>query len=68
MNLRDYFHPVPDQINFLPEAIENNLHDEKFKHWLEWARKKADWYDPFIDLKDKLLNDVQKDNSTPEKT
>jgi hypothetical protein len=26
-----------------------------------WARPKADWFDPFIESKDKLLKDVEKD-------
>ncbi len=61
-----------DLRNYIDErekyAIENNQHDEKFIRWLEWARKKADWYDPFINTEDKLLNNVQKDSSQPEKT
>lgn len=35
-------------------ASKPNLSDEE-KTWIEWANKKADWYDPSIVLKDKLL-------------
>lgn len=31
------------------------------KHWLDWAIKKTDWLDPFINLQDDLLADVNKD-------
>ena len=30
--------------------------------WLEWAEKKANWYDPLIEAEDELLADVNKDN------
>ena len=38
------------------------LDDEVVKK-LEWARKKADWLDPFIDVKDEYLNEDDKDQS-----
>jgi len=38
----------------------NTLNDEK-KEWLEWAREKADWYDPFIEKEVKLLEDLDRD-------
>jgi hypothetical protein len=49
-------------------ALENNQHDEKFIRWLEWARKKADWYDPFINSKEMLLKDIELDDPILEKT
>ncbi|TDE00560.1 hypothetical protein [Flavobacterium hiemivividum] len=35
---------------------ENNLTDE-LKDWIKWANEKADWFDPFINREDELLND-----------
>lgn len=29
--------------------------------WLEWAKKKVEWYDPFIEAEDELLEEVDKD-------
>jgi len=57
-DLRNYIN------TFEQNAINNNsLTDEKQK-WIEWARKKADWYDPFINAKDELLENVDKDSLT----
>ena len=35
---------------------ENNLTDE-IKEWIKWAKEKADWFDPFTNKEDELLND-----------
>lgn len=35
--------------------------DDEVERKLEWARKKADWLDPFIDVDDEYLNDDDKD-------
>ena len=52
-------------INIFEEnAIKNNTLTEEKQNWIEWARKKADWYDPFINAKDELLEDVDKDSLT----
>ena len=57
-DLRNYIN------TFEQNAIKNNsLTDEK-QNWIEWARKKADWYDPFINAKDELLENVDKDSLT----
>jgi hypothetical protein len=48
-------------------ATANNLLTEEFKRWLIWARQKADWYDPFIEAKDNLLKDIEKDPPEVEK-
>lgn len=49
-------------------AMAKNQMTDQFKRWLIWARKKADWYDPFIDAKDKLLKHVEKDKTRVEKS
>lgn len=44
------------------------MEDEVVKK-LEWARKKADWLDPFIDVEDEYLNEDDKDQKVePVKT
>jgi len=53
-NLRNYI-----------EAFERNRKStnaltEENKSWLLWANKKVDWYDPFIETGDDLLNDVDR--------
>jgi hypothetical protein len=39
---------------------ENNLTDE-LKDWIKWATEKADWFDPFTNRQDELLNNKDKD-------
>ena len=51
--------------NYLDEyeafATQNNKMTKKMKKWLTWARKKADWYDPFIAKRDKYLDEDDKE-------
>ncbi|MEY8762514.1 MULTISPECIES: hypothetical protein [Clostridium] len=42
-------------INALESKVDVN--DEKAAEWIEWAKKKADWYDPTVDRKDELLGE-----------
>jgi hypothetical protein len=42
-------------------AIFNNELTAEKKEEIDWARKKADWYDPFIEADDELLSDVEKE-------
>jgi len=39
------------------KAIEENNLTEELKEWIKWANEKADWFDPFTNRKDELLND-----------
>lgn len=39
----------------------NDALDDEVVKKLEWARKKADWLDPFIDVEDEYLNENDKD-------
>lgn len=34
--------------------------NEDLRNWIEWARKKADWYDPNVEQEDELLSNVDK--------
>jgi hypothetical protein len=49
-------------------AMAKDQMTDQFKRWLTWARKKADWYDPFVDAKDKLLKHVEKDKTESEES
>lgn len=46
------------------KSIERNLFNEEIKEWVQWARGKADWYDPHINATDELLNEVDKETLT----
>ena len=39
------------------KAIHENSLTEELKDWIKWANEKADWFDPFINREDELLND-----------
>lgn len=45
---------------------QNNLTDE-IKEWIEWANKKANWFDPMIDEEDGLLGKREHTESLEEK-
>jgi hypothetical protein len=38
-------------------ANEKDIMTDELKEWLVWAKKKADWYNPFLKAEDDLLND-----------
>ena len=46
---------------YLSSVIQNGKNplniDVDFQGWIDWAKKKIDWYDPFIQAKDDILND-----------
>lgn len=54
-NLRDYINAVEEK------ASKDSGITLEIKDWLIWARKKANWYDPFIESEDELLNNIDKD-------
>lgn len=41
-------------------ARKNNTLNDDLRNWIEWARKKADWYDPHVEAYDDLLNEVSR--------
>jgi hypothetical protein len=41
------------------KAGENQGKD--FLEWLEWARSKADWYDPFVEIHDDLPDAIDRE-------
>jgi hypothetical protein len=48
-------------------AKEKNILNDDLKDKIEWARKKADWYDPFIEADDKLMEGIDRDDLKLEK-
>ena len=46
------------------KAAKEGRLDNDLTNWLKWARKKADWYDPFVEEDDKLLEDVDREKLT----
>lgn len=53
---------IREYINFKEElAKHNGSYDEALQKWVEWARKKADWYDPTINAPDSILDELDKD-------
>lgn len=50
--------------HYLNTVEKTPLQDEfkpLLREWIEWARKKADWYDPTIEADDELLKDVDRE-------
>lgn len=51
--------------NFIQEfedyAIKSNTLNPEKQEWINWAKEKADWYDPFIEKEVPLLNDIDRD-------
>jgi hypothetical protein len=35
---------------------------DAFNAWFDWAKKKVDWYDPYIEAQDELLMDVDREH------
>lgn len=44
------------------DYVENKtmLSSQKKQDWVKWARDKADWYDPSVNLYDELMDDIDK--------
>ncbi|RYE54116.1 MAG: hypothetical protein EOP48_12970 [Sphingobacteriales bacterium] len=55
-NLRRYIHEME------VTAVSNQQNPPETLEWLEWAKRKADWYDPFIETPDELLVDVDQNS------
>lgn len=55
-NLRSYLN------EFENKSIQSNTLSNEKMEWLQWARKKADWYDPFIESEDEVFRDIDRDS------
>jgi hypothetical protein len=47
----------------LRTVIMINAKSQELNIWLEWAKKKADWYDPMMENSDEL-NDIDMESLT----
>lgn len=49
----------------LEEATQKNgTYNLNIQQYLEWARKKVDWYDPLVQIEDELLEKADKTTLT----
>ncbi|MFT4850690.1 MAG: hypothetical protein ACI83B_003249 [Sediminicola sp.] len=53
--LRNYLSTYEDRMKSNGELTKDVM------DWLDWARKKADWYDPFMEAEDEIFQDVDRD-------
>lgn len=51
------------------EALElrADLSDETTSEWIDWAKKKADWFDPIIAREDELFGQREHEKSEEQK-
>lgn len=59
VNLRNYIDEVE------AKAQAKDCLDEELKSWIIWARGKADWYDPFTETSDELLQEIDRETLEP---
>lgn len=55
VKIREYADQMEDN------AIKEHVLTEELKSEIEWIRKKADWYDPFLECYDELLSGIDRD-------
>lgn len=60
--IREYIAAVEEKAK-----VSGELTDE-LKDWIQWAQKKTDWYDPFLDHPDPDLEGVDKETLTFKKS
>ena len=53
--LRDYINGVKQQ------AIDSGTLTDEMNQWVDWAKEKADWYDPTVKRQDELLDGIDKE-------
>ncbi len=56
MILRDYIAAYENN------AINKNQMTPELKNWINWAKKKIDWFDPFVKREDELLTETDRFN------
>jgi len=71
MNKANRWHTSNNLRNYISEMetrcpTKESLPAELF-NWLQWARDKADWYDPFIEKEDLILKEVDWNSLTIKK-
>ena len=53
-HIRDYVGQIEEW------AILSSSLTTELQEWIQWARDKADWFDPFVNQEDEFLNDIDK--------
>lgn len=56
--LREFLHDAKTR------ATVDNRNSDKFNSWFDWATKKVNWYDPYIEAQDELLVEVDREKLT----
>jgi len=57
--LREYIYEVE------ANAEENGSLSDELNNWIDWARKKADWYNPLVMREDDILGKYESDCEKP---
>ena len=58
---------IAKEIREYIQAMIDSGNEDITSEWVEWARKKADWYDPSIATEDEYLGKRQHEKSAEEK-
>jgi len=62
--LANRIHQASIMRNYLSQAEghanKNGLNTEEFTQWVDWAKRKIDWYDPLINAKDETFTEEDK--------
>jgi len=62
--LANRLHQASIMRNYLSQAEghanKNGLNTEEFTQWVDWAKRKIDWYDPLINAKDETFTEEDK--------
>lgn len=58
---------IANEIRVYIEAVIDSGKEERDSEWVQWARKKADWYDPTIAYNDELLGTREHEKDKEEK-
>ncbi len=61
LNGANRWHQTKILREYVKTKAEHTSQCQDIKDWVEWANKKADWYDPLIEINDDLLNDYNRD-------
>ena len=59
---------IRDYVNAVAASCENDGLDDEIAVWIDWAMKKADWFDPTIARDDNLFGKREHGDSLSEKT
>ncbi len=59
------WHKATNLRNYIAEVEAKNMaggnQPDDLSAWLDWATAKADWYDPFVEQPDELLDTVDRE-------